>query len=224
MLAAGSAWRGVGAHLDRPLLRPDLPGHGRTPYAGGDWMSEAVAVARAAGRPPFDVVGHSIGGCVALALMAEGLVRRAVLIEPVTFAAAGPAAREAHVAEMAPYEAARAAGDAEGMLAAFHGLWGDVPLAALPQAARVYMRDRVHLVAETAPALVDDVGGVLDRLPDVPVTFVAGERAAPVVRAIRDGLAARLPRLEARVIAGAGHMAPLTHPEAVARVVAEALA
>ena len=223
MLAAGSAWRGVAAHLDRPLLRPDLPGHGRTPYGGGDWMAEAVAVARAAGEPPFDVIGHSIGGCVALALMAEGLVRRAVLVEPVMFAAADPVARAAHEAEMAPYAAARAAGDADGMLAAFHGLWGDAPLSALPEAAQGYMRDRVHLVTETAPAIVDDRDGVLDRLPDLPVTLALGERAAPVMHAVRDGLASRLPRMEVRMIAGASHMAPLTHPEEMARIVAEAL-
>ena len=223
MLAAGSAWRGVAAHLDRPLIRPDLPGHGRTPYRGGDWMAEAAAVARAAGAPPFDVVGHSIGGCVALALMAEGLVRRAVLVEPVMFAAADASARAAHLAEMAPYEAARAGGDADAMLAAFHGLWGDAPLAALPEAARTYMRDRVHLVAETAPAIVEDRGGVLDRLSDIPVTLVMGARAGPVMRSIRDGLAARLPRLATRTVAGAGHMAPLTHPDAVARIVSKAL-
>ena len=228
MLASGGAWRGVAAHLDRPLLRPDLPGHGRAPRPEGDWMEAAVAAAwDAAPEGPVDVVGHSIGGCVALRMLADdpGRIRRLVLVEPVMFAAADPSARAANAAEMAPYGAALARGDRRAALAAFHGMWGDAPLDALPDAAVAYMAERVDLVAATVPAIVDDAGRVLDRLPpDAAPTLVTGAAPRPVMGAIETGLRARMPRMGTVRVAGAGHMAPLTHPEAVAALLRDALA
>jgi pimeloyl-ACP methyl ester carboxylesterase len=51
------------------------------------------------------------------------------------------------------------------------------------------------------------------------VLLVEGERSPPVVAAIQARLAERLPRAERIVVAGAGHMAPLTHPRPVAEAI-----
>ena len=228
VLASGGAWRGVAGHLDRPMLRPDLPGHGRAPQAADDWMDAAAASAWAAAADGLiDVVGHSIGGCVALRMLADDprRIRRAVLIEPVMFAAAGAPARAESAAEMAPYADALARGDRRAALGVFHALWGDVPLGTVPEAARRYMEDRVHLVTDTTAAIVDDAGRVLDRLPSgAEVEVVTGATPRPVMGSIVAGLADRLPRLRVRRIPGAGHMAPLTHPAEVAAALAAALA
>jgi pimeloyl-ACP methyl ester carboxylesterase len=68
--ATGAVWDGLTGLLDRPWLAPDLPGHGgsgRLPrYSFG-----GLATAVANGLPdtgPYVVVGHSLGGVVALAL------------------------------------------------------------------------------------------------------------------------------------------------------------
>ena len=227
MLSSRGEWRGVMAAHGADWHRPDLPGHGAAPPAAGDWLTAAAERAIAAMPPgPFDLLGHSVGACVALRVMADhpARVRRAVLVEPVLFAAAAPAARDAHRAEMAPFGAALAAGDRDGASALFHGLWGDVPLAGLPPPARAYMAERIHLVAATEPALFDDAGDILARLPDRPTTLVTSDRPAPVMAAILDGLAARLPRVATVRIPGAGHMIPVTHPAELAAALDRALA
>jgi pimeloyl-ACP methyl ester carboxylesterase len=68
--ATGAVWDGLTGLLDRPWLAPDLPGHGgsaRLPrYSFG-----GLAAAIANGLPdagPYVVVGHSLGGVVAVAL------------------------------------------------------------------------------------------------------------------------------------------------------------
>ena len=50
---------------------------------------------------------------------------------------------------------------------------------------------------------------------DVPVLLIEGSESPPIVAAIHEALAARLPRAERTMIGGAGHMAPLTHPKQV---------
>ncbi|MGB3553970.1 MAG: alpha/beta fold hydrolase, partial [Jannaschia sp.] len=91
-LAAGSAWRPLGAVLEGvTLIAPDLPGHGRAPSfdGNGDYMDAALETALAAmpdGK--LDVVGHSYGGALALRLLADhpDRVRSLAVIEPVLFA------------------------------------------------------------------------------------------------------------------------------------------
>ncbi|KIT17957.1 alpha/beta fold hydrolase [Jannaschia aquimarina] len=226
MLASGRAWRGVAEACARPLLCPDLPGHGRAAMPDGPYMDAALKVALAAAPDgPFDVLGHSFGAVVALRLMADhpDRIRRAVLVEPVLFAAADPERLALHRRKMAPYAEALQRGDRDEALRIFHGLWGDRTLDDMPDSARAYMRERIHLIGETSAVLVEDAGRILTRLPDLPVTFVTSDDPPPVMASIRDGLAARLPRMVVETVPGAGHMAPLTHPDQVARIVDTAL-
>ena len=79
--ATAGVWADLQAQLDWPgrVIVPDLPGHGSSPWSG-DYTLGALA-AGVAGHCRQDervlVVGHSLGGCVALCL-ASGFFRPAV--------------------------------------------------------------------------------------------------------------------------------------------------
>jgi pimeloyl-ACP methyl ester carboxylesterase len=79
--ATGGVWRGLVEAYGGPALAPDLPGHGSAPWQDAyffDTMAEAVLPLL--GDQPETVVGHSMGGVVALALAARApdRVRRVV--------------------------------------------------------------------------------------------------------------------------------------------------
>ena len=69
------------------------------------------------------------------------------------------------------------------------------------------------------------LSGALTRLA-MPVLVLEGAETAarhPVMRVICKGLAARIPGARHALVAGAGHMAPLTHPEATAALIRDHL-
>lgn len=78
--ANAAAWNMVRPHLDgRPVLTPELPGHGREPALASPSL-EALAEAvlgqiEASGARACDLVGHSLGGAVAAVLAANQSVR-----------------------------------------------------------------------------------------------------------------------------------------------------
>ncbi|WP_409462253.1 alpha/beta fold hydrolase [Amycolatopsis sp. GA6-003] len=68
--ATGAVWDGLAGLLDRRLLAPDLPGHGgssRLPEYTFEALAAAVAEALDE-RGPVVVLGHSLGGVLALEL------------------------------------------------------------------------------------------------------------------------------------------------------------
>jgi pimeloyl-ACP methyl ester carboxylesterase len=232
-LAHGGAWGAVAERLGDALTvtLPDLPGHGRS----GDWTPEApplhdlaTAIARAFAEPgPVDLMGHSFGATVALRLALEspGLVRSLTLVEPVLFAAArGTEAFDAFFAGNAAFADRLAQGDAEGAAAWFHGLWGgDTAYGDLPAAQRAYIAARIHLIPVANAALIEDSAGLLalgrPEALTCPVALIEGASSPPVIAAIQSALAARLPAARRTVVAGAGHMLPITHPVAVAEAI-----
>lgn len=78
--ANAAAWNMVRPHLDgRPVLTPELPGHGREPALASPSL-EALAETvlgqiEASGARECDLVGHSLGGAVAAVLAANQPVR-----------------------------------------------------------------------------------------------------------------------------------------------------
>ena len=229
-LAHSGSWGTVARDLAEVLTITafDLPGHGQSAAWDGRGEIQAVSTAIAADflDRPADVIGHSFGATVALRLAVErpDLVRTLILYEPVFFAVAfadQPQMRAAYAAIMAEYDAGIAAGDYPRAAAEFTRIWGDGRLwVDLPVASRAQLASQMSLIEAAAPALHDDAGGMLSsgalaRI-GVPVLLMEGSASPPIIAAINAGLAARMPLARRAVIAGAGHMGPITHPAQMA--------
>jgi lipase len=211
-----------------PLARNvffDLPGHGRSAsWVGTEYHSDATDIAAELLHSPTHIIGHSFGATVALRLAAErpDLVSRVTLIEPVMFAAAtNTEAYAAHQITMEPFLAAWHIQDLNAAAQAFLGMWGNgSSWEDISEGRRAALVARVHLIPEVFPAIEEDVHGFLARLANVecPVDLIEGSDSQKVMTAILDGLASRMPQACRYEISGAGHMAPITHADAVASV------
>lgn len=233
-LAHSGAWDGVARALSDRLhmTAPDLVGHGRGPARdmGRDYHDHCTAEALShLPETPCHLVGHSFGATVALRLARDhpGRVASLTLFEPVLFAAArGQPGWETHRSTIAGLGPLLDAGQPEAAAALFLSQWGgDVPFAAMPAAQRRYIADRVWVVPASAPALEEDSAGILPRLGQItcPVLLLEGATSPLVIAEIQSALAAAIPQAHRAIIPGAGHMAPITHPAAVAAEIAPML-
>jgi pimeloyl-ACP methyl ester carboxylesterase len=206
----------------------DVPGFGESAPAGAGFELESVALRIARGlaargvRAPFDLVGHSLGGAIAIALAASRprSVRRLILVAP---------AGLAHVPRPASLVLAVAA---DPLLAARRRLgsltdlrWGRRLLLGLaaadgatisPTQARL-MIDASAGARRTATALAAVAGGDLGPLlagTAVPVGAIWGvkDRTIPA----RNVAFVRAARPDARVamLAAAGHVPMIERPQA----------
>ncbi len=78
------------------------------------------------------------------------------------------------------------------------------------------MTRSISIVPACDPALIDDRAGVLkpgvlDQIT-APCLILQGSETLPVLGAVCEGLARRLPDAENVVIQGAGHMVAISHP------------
>lgn len=229
MMGSGSGWGPIARFLDGRIdLRAfDMPGHGRSDdwQAGADGPDYHTTVTRLAAAMidrPLDLIGHSFGATVALriAVAAPEAVRSLTLIEPVLFAAHPDPDQHRRDARMADL---LSQGRDEEAAAGFLAVWGGQDLSALPPPARAHMTRQIRLVAATAGALHDDDARILREggleAINAPVLLIAGADSPPVIHAIVDALASRLPDVGRATVPGAGHMAPLTHSKAVAGLI-----
>lgn len=234
MLAHGEVWRPVAEHMPGvTMTAPDLPSHGASAnWDGVNDMHDACI----AGLLPFlgderiDLIGHSFGATLALRLAVEqpALIRTLTLIEPVYFAVlkeAAPRVLEEHLVTARPYSDAIAAGDYATGVQRFTEIWGSgVPWESMTAAAREYLVDRTYLVPAQYPAIFEDRQAILmpERLAGVtvPTLLVRGDQSLALTGYINDALAERLPNSRQATIMGAGHMAPITHAEKTADLVA----
>jgi pimeloyl-ACP methyl ester carboxylesterase len=215
---------------ERHVVTLDLPGFGGSAPVGADYNLRRVAdriVRGLAGRGlqgPFDLVGHSLGGGIAITLAAAHprLVRRLVLVAP---------------AGLRPLPGAISnvlAAGADAVLAARRGAvsltdvwWGRKLLLALtaadgaelpPTLAR-QMIEASATAQRTAPALATitsaDLRPVLAQIPH-PLGVIWGEadRTVPI-RALDDLLAARPDAAVVR-LAEAGHVPMVERPQVFA--------
>ncbi len=229
MMGSGRAFdpmaRRLGGRVD--LTAFDLPSHGRSgawrPAEGEDYHTTVTRMAQGLlGEGPVDLIGHSIGGTVALrlAVAAPGRVRSLTLIEPVLFAAS----RSGHSLDD-KLAALAAAGKIEAAARLFLGIWGAPGgFEALPRSLQEAAVELMPLVLETDAALSADVHGILRpgglEAVRAPSLLIAGADSPAVVGEIFDTLAARLPDARRATVPGAGHMAPVTHPAEVTALVA----
>lgn len=230
-LATGAAWRGVGAALsDRvTITAPDLPGHGSSgDWDGrGDFLDLALRVAASFVEAPVDLIGHSFGAVAALrfAIAAPDMVRTLTLIEPVLFAAVkGTAAWNAHLKALEPFETAMRQGDAALAAASFTRLWGTgVDWQDMAAESRIGIEQRIHLIEAGNPALFEDSGGILHPGAleglGMPVLLIRGDRSPPIIEAVAEAIAARLPDVGVATVPGAAHMLPITHPDQTAGLI-----
>jgi pimeloyl-ACP methyl ester carboxylesterase len=236
--SSSGQWRPLAERLEGRfrVLAPDLHGHGGSdPWPGPAAPTlddEAAIVAALSDREggPVHLVGHSYGAAVALrfARRHPERLRSLALIEPVAFhllRGGGPAcgAMLAKIAGVAGAVARAAAGrDAASGMARFvdfwngDGAWSRMPAERRAATARLAGVVSVHFAAalgETTP---------LDayRAIEAPTLVACGTETPAPTRHIAEALIRTLPRLWALRVADAGHMLPLTHPEAVNGAVA----
>ncbi len=201
---------------------PSLPGHG-TGDVQATWDANVAAVAEAIGACDA-VVGYSLGARVALGLVVNGLVPRAVLVS------VNPGIAD-------PDRAARRAGDAawakllrDHGTAAFLDAWEAQPLFAsqrrVAPAVRAARRAArvVHDPEQLARSL--EVMGLAE-MPDYRAAIAAQPDRFALIAGADDAKYVALARtLPARlvVVADSGHDPTLEQPAALARAVEQALA
>lgn len=212
---------------DRPVLLPDLPGHGDPPRHPTADLPRAAALVDdtaldAFGPRPVDVVGYSMGGRVALvwATSRPGRVRRMVLVGATAGLATGAERTERRAADE---QLARRL-EEEGV-AAFLDHWLALPLfAGLPDGARFEVERRRNTAAGLAASLRHCGTGTMDPLWEhlgglCPTLFLAGAddtRFAHLARRMADAVG---PGAAAATVPGAGHAAHLERPDEVAALV-----
>jgi pimeloyl-ACP methyl ester carboxylesterase len=235
--ADGSQWRRLGEALapDHELITPDHYGCARIGQWPGDRAftladeaEQTIALIDRAGRP-VHLVGHSYGGAVALhvALARPDRIASLSLYEPCPFhllkqlgaRGAAACAEITALAETAGSGVAR--GDYGGAVSAFVDYWGGF---GTWQALRPALRDDLvrwapKLPLEFAAVLRDATPASAYRRLAMPVLILRGEHAPEPTRLIAGMLAPLLPRAHLAVIAGAGHMGPLTHAAEVNRLI-----
>jgi len=209
----------------------DLFGHGASdPWPGtrplglaDEALAALAAMAAVPGR--FHLVGHSYGGAVALKLaqLAPDRVKSLTVIEPAAF----------HLLRDRPDDDRRlyleigriglavsraaASGDYQSGLSQFVDFWnGEGTWGGLSAKKRQALLRQIGPIALNFWATLTEPSR-LDALVDLrmPALVIEGESSPRVTRRISQLVAQALPAVERRLIEGAGHMLPLTHPESV---------
>jgi pimeloyl-ACP methyl ester carboxylesterase len=241
--SSGAQWRSLTESLQETyrFLAPDLYGYGETdawPGQGPLGLAEEAALADAVladGDDPIHLVGHSYGGAVALrfALQHAVRLRSLTLIEPVAFhllrgatADAGDRSLFGQVAEVAAVVSkATATGDYRGAMAHFVDYWnGDGAWSGTKPELRAALARRTPKVAlDFWATMTEATPRAAYRQIAVPTLVLRGGESPAPTRRIAELIAGVLPKARLRTIAGAGHMLPLTHREAVNAAIAEHL-
>lgn len=218
--ANGDVWHRLGAFIEREwrgtCLIPDLRGHGRSfhqgPYAYGTYAADVAALI---GTEEAFLVGHSLGGAVALMLAtgwfgvkASGVLAFGV---KVNWSAEELARRRQFAAAPVRWFEAREQAIERYLKAS--GQFGLVDPASPAAASGVAQENaKYRLAADPRIAGADDPPDIrpVYAAAKAPVTLAVGENDPMVPLADARGLDPR-----AETIAGAGHNAHVERPEAV---------
>jgi pimeloyl-ACP methyl ester carboxylesterase len=219
----------------RRVIAVDLPGFGASPPLGRGFDLDAVAdrVAELAGVSRFDLVGHSLGGAVAVALAARrpGAVRRLVLVAP-----AGLAPRPARLAAVLGAAAAPAsevrrrlgrpfADHASARWAMFATTVHD-PARLHPDAARLLLdasASATRVAEGIREAVAADLRGALAAAP-MPLGLVWGEADRVVAYGGLAALRRLRPDAEVVTLPRTGHVPQVERPAAFTAALERVLA
>jgi pimeloyl-ACP methyl ester carboxylesterase len=230
--SSSAQWRGLMEALAPSwrVLAPDSYGAGRSP----DWPSDRRITLQdeldlldpvlATAGTSFALAGHSYGGALALiaALRNPGRVRALVVYEPTLFslvdAQGGPPNGADGIRQaVAAAAAALDAGDRDAAARHFIDFWmGAGSWQATPAARRPGIADSAVNVRRWAHALFTEPTPLQAFATlQIPVLLLQGERSPESAHAVARLLLTVLPQARTVVLPGLGHMAPVTHPEAV---------
>lgn len=196
--------------------------------AGLGSMQASVAMAQSLLEAPPGarrvLVGHSMGGLMSLLAVQSGArVDALVLYEPIVLSLldlSDEEDRAAHAFDAAVITDMRAAldrGDTEAGVARFIEAYGEYPWWRLPP------RVRADLIARGPQLLGEALATNATKLDpkrveeiDIPVLVMHGTRSPMVAIRMAQRLGKLLPRAQVRAIEGAGHLGPVSTPDAIA--------
>ena len=225
-------WRGFMERMaDRfRVIAVDLYGSGRTAAWPGDRplsLDDEVAllspVFEAAGDR-FHLVGHSLGGAIALkaALADQARLISLAIYEPVLFGlllAEAPESAESREILAVRDDTVRLVdeGDLEAAAERFLDYWmGEGAWAATSEQRRPVLAGAMRAVKQEWHALFDEPAGLTAFAAiEVPALLLTGSASRAPARAIARLLADALANVRVEEIEGVGHMAPLTAPDTV---------
>jgi pimeloyl-ACP methyl ester carboxylesterase len=217
---------------DWHVLAPDFTGYGQSqswpagrPFSIDADISVLTTLAKKV-RGPLHLVGHSYGAALALEA-ARKLVPRVkslTLVEPVTFhllkVERRPEWREVEELGIAVLSAV-GKGDDRAAASAFMSYWlGRWRWWLAPEKFKAAITATIGKVAlEFAIAIEAEERLSAYAGVTAPTLLIAGSKTRAPARAVVDLLGATLPQAEIKIVKGAGHMSPFTHPTEINRLV-----
>lgn len=223
-------WTKLATQLDGSFtpICPDLLGYGAPTQTGARSLSDiAQDVLQTAEifDEPAHLIGHSFGGAVALKLasLRPDRIKSLTLIEPVAlnllWCKYGPDMPELRdiMAVKREIDAAEVKRDPWNAMRSFVDFWnGPGAWDGLSFEQSQKLASKAHHVKSDFDALAGDVFGTTDLTRiTCPVLNLRGDLSPSLTNTITSELARALPAMEQGIVAGAGHMLPITHAERV---------
>ena len=219
----GAIWSGVARALAPGLrvLKPDLPGHGENaaPAAQSiEGQADFLEAILAELPEPVGLVGFSMGGYVTLALMRRRPEKvRALALVDTRAGADDEAGRARRDETIATVRAGGVAPIAQAMLGKLLSPEGLKKADLVERVSRIMTRQKAETVAADLAAMRDRP----DQTPSlssiaVPTLVVVGELDVLTPPSESQAMAAAIPGARLVTVPGAGHLAPMERPRAVA--------